>query len=161
MQPQNMLSVTTLYLNRCGNEKYEFLNFTVVKCLRFPLAVRIHLNFSKAMLIVFHFNLPQSSYLLWDLAFSWQHCQGFGSSGMWHCVVGWMVADILGEHGVLVFKGQAIQEWTASPLKVKSPCSSEMLGATLQAALQYIVEDTNALCLWTEFVWHMENPIWT
>ena len=150
MQSLSMLSMTTLHVNRCGNEKYEFWNFTVIKYVRFPLVVQIHLNFSKAMLMVFDFNLPQSSNWLWHLAFSCQHCQGFGCSGMWHCVR-WLVADILGEHGALVFNGHAVKEWNAWLLKVKSLCSPEMLGATQQAAQQYIVEGLNPLCLWTEF----------
>jgi len=155
MQSLSMLSMTTLHVNRFGNEKYEFWNCTVVKNVRFPLVVQIHLNFSKAMLTVFHFNLPQSSYW-WDLTFLWQHCQRFGHSGMWHCVR-WVVADILGEHGALVFEGQAVKEWTALPWKVKPLCCSEMLGATQRAAQQHIVEDMNVMCLWTEFVWHVEN----
>jgi hypothetical protein len=138
------------------------MNFEIwlVKYVRFPVVVQIHLNFSKAMLIVFHFNLPQSSYWLWYLAFSWQCFQGFGCSGMWHCVR-WMVADILREHGALAFEGQAVKEWTAWPSKVKSLCYSEMFGATQWAAQRYVVEDLNPLCLWTEFFWHMENTTWT
>jgi len=79
---------------------------------------------------------------------------------MWHCVR-WVVADILGEHGALVLKGQAVQEGMAWPLKVYLLCSSEMLGATVWAAQQYIMEDMNLLCLWTEYVRHMENSMWT
>ena len=78
MQSLNLLSMTTLHLNRRGNEKYEFLNFTVVKYVRFPLVVQVHLNFLKAMFIVFHFNplnpeLNPICYLLALLAHHFLH----------------------------------------------------------------------------------------
>jgi hypothetical protein len=153
--------MTPLHLNRCRNQKYEIWNFTIMKYVRFSLVVQINLKISKLVLIVFYFNLPQSPYWLWDLRFSQRCCCGFRSSWMWHCVVGWVVAYVLGERSALIFKGQVVQEWNAWPLMRKSLCSFEMLGTTQAATKHYILEDLNPLYLLTAFIWCVENTTWT
>jgi hypothetical protein len=76
---------------------------------------------------------------------------------MWLCVIVWVVAYVLGERSALIFKGQAVQEWTAWPLKMKALCSFEMLGTTQAATKRYILEDLNPLYLLTVFILYMEN----
>jgi len=43
-----------------------------------------------------------------DLMVSQWCCWGFGSAGMWHSVIGWVVPDVLKDHGAFIFRCQAV-----------------------------------------------------
>lgn len=64
---------------------------------------------------------------LWHSTFAQHFCWKFRSSGMWRCVIGWMVHDTLRAHDAFIFKG-----WVTTNPATQSHLRSELLTSYIE-----------------------------